>query len=141
MADNLDKDTKKTPDPLAAVATQISEPTPAVITLDSPLSEKSEGTDSHSQLDEKSHIDDAQENELTPTRTNATDASVGTTATAQPSQEKTWKQKINPLRWGAVPPIPQERIQSREYGASIFSKLFFNWMTPLMTVSLSYQQR
>lgn len=67
-------------------------------------------------------------------RANATGASVGTTATAAAAQAKPWKQKLNPLRWGRIPPIPEERIQSREYGASIFSKLFFNWVTPLMTV-------
>ncbi|GAA3281456.1 hypothetical protein GCM10020218_035240 [Dactylosporangium vinaceum] len=43
---------------------------------------------------------------------------------------------LNPLRWQKIPPVPEERSVSREYGASFLSKLFFEWMSPLMKVSI-----
>lgn len=141
MADHPEKDLQKdrqTPDVLAATVAQQDESPPIADTPYAQPSDKSDSAESHSVENEKSHTrsDGHEENELTATQTNATDASVGTTATGLPPQEKkTWKQKLNPLRWGGIPEIPQERIVSREYGASIFSQLFFNWMTPLMTVS------
>ena len=51
----------------------------------------------------------------------------------QPSQKRSW------LRWltfksRTVPPIPKERIVSREYRANIFSVITFQWMTPIMKV-------
>lgn len=127
----------QTPDAYTAAAVQ--QPTTPVV--DTPEathhgSEKSDAGDSgDSPSEEKLAADtESHENELTATKTNATDASVATVATNVEPQEKTWRQKLNPLRWGGIPPIPEERIRSREYGASLFSKLFFNWMTPLMTV-------
>ena len=141
MADYPEKDLEEhlqTPDALATIVAQQDEPAPTAETTDVQPSDKSDSAESHSVVDEKSHArsETHDDNELTPTRTNATDASVGTTATGLPPQEKkTWKQKLNPLRWGGIPEIPQERVVSREYGASFFSQLFFNWMTPLMTVS------
>lgn len=138
MADHPGKDLQ-TPDALAATAALQDEPASVVDGPNTPPSNQRDSAESHSVENEKSHAasESHEENELTAIQTNATDASVGTTATGLPPQEqKTWKQKLNPLRWGAIPEIPQERIVSREYGASIFSKLFFNWMTPLMTASL-----
>jgi ATP-binding cassette subfamily C (CFTR/MRP) protein 1 len=59
------------------------------------------------------------------------------------SESKRWYKKLNPLRWGATPPVPKERLVSREYGASVFSLMIFSWMGPLMTVRLNiiYQYR
>lgn len=76
-------------------------------------------------------------NRLKATKSVATDASVATGApsTVQPLPSKPWYKQPNPLRWGKIPPVPEERIISREYKASFFSKLTFQWMTPLMTVS------
>ncbi|OAQ99709.1 hypothetical protein LLEC1_02722 [Akanthomyces lecanii] len=145
MADHPEKDLEKdlqTPDMLAAIVAQQDEPAPTADTTDLQPSDKSDSAESHSVVNEKSHrLSEAHDdNELTPTRTNATDASVGTTATGLQSQgKKTWKQKLNPLRWGGTPEIPQERIVSREYGANFFSQLFFNWMTPLMTTGYKRQ--
>jgi hypothetical protein len=43
--------------------------------------------------------------------------------------------KLNPLRRGAPPPVPAERIAvSPEYTAGFFSLLTFSWMTPLISV-------
>jgi len=49
-------------------------------------------------------------------------------------KKKKWYKKLNPLKWGPKPPVPEIRIVSREYNASIFSRLTFQWMAPLMTV-------
>lgn len=75
-------------------------------------------------------------NRLNITKSVATDASVATGApsTVQPPQAKPWYKQRNPLLWGGIPPVPKERSVSREYSAGFFSKLTFQWMTPLMTV-------
>lgn len=66
----------------------------------------------------------------------ATDASVTTQATSHhPAGEDTkkpWHKKLNPLKWGEVPPVPKEKEMSHEYKAGFFSKLFFSWQAPLM---------
>lgn len=58
-------------------------------------------------------------------------ASVKSTQNAK----KKWYRRLNPLKWGSDPPIPTSRGVSREYNASFFSRLTFEWMSPLMTVS------
>ncbi|KAK7542528.1 ABC multidrug transporter-like protein [Phyllosticta citribraziliensis] len=50
------------------------------------------------------------------------------------SQKREWSRIINPLKWGKVPAVPEGRTVSREYGASWFSRLTFQWMSPLMSV-------
>lgn len=72
-----------------------------------------------------------------------TSASYATDASATARQqsnipekpEKPWYGKLNPLRWGRVPNVPDERTVSGEYGANWLSLLTFEWMTPLMMVS------
>lgn len=54
--------------------------------------------------------------------------------TPQPQLSK-WG-RLNPLRLQKIPPVPSERQVTREYGANIFSRIFFEWMTPFMKVSL-----
>jgi ATP-binding cassette subfamily C (CFTR/MRP) protein 1 len=79
-------------------------------------------------------------NRLAATRSCATDASGATAATTAPKPKpRKWYSRVNPLRWGGIPGVPAERIVSREYEASFLSKLTFQWMTPLMTVSLLYR--
>lgn len=79
----------------------------------------------------------SRKNALNATKSNATDASQLTLApsTVPPPPSKPWYKQRNPLRWGRIPPVPEERIVSREHDAGFFSKLTFQWMTPLMTVS------
>lgn len=48
--------------------------------------------------------------------------------------KKKWYRKINPLKWGPKPPVPETRLPSREYSAGFFSRVTFQWMAPLMTV-------
>ncbi|KAJ4344427.1 ATP-binding cassette transporter yor1 [Didymosphaeria variabile] len=50
------------------------------------------------------------------------------------SGSKKWYKKINPLKWGKKPRVPETRLPSREYSAGFFSRLTFQWMAPLMTV-------
>lgn len=52
-----------------------------------------------------------------------------------PKQKRSWRRKLNPLRWQKPPPVPEERTPSREYGASFLSIVSFQWMSPLMRVS------
>ncbi|KAF1965754.1 multidrug resistance-associated protein 5 [Bimuria novae-zelandiae CBS 107.79] len=48
--------------------------------------------------------------------------------------KKKWYKRLNPLKWGAKPPIPETRLPSREYSAGLLSRLTFQWMAPLMVV-------
>ncbi|KAL2813648.1 P-loop containing nucleoside triphosphate hydrolase protein [Aspergillus cavernicola] len=41
---------------------------------------------------------------------------------------------INPLRLQRIPPVPDHRSPSKEYGASFLSLVYFQWMAPLMKV-------
>ncbi|KJK74072.1 Oligomycin resistance ATP-dependent permease YOR1 [Metarhizium anisopliae BRIP 53293] len=74
---------------------------------------------------------------LDVTKSVATDASYATSPPA--TKARPWYRQVNPLRWGGVPPVPKERIVSREYTAGFFSKLTFQWMTPLMTTGYKRQ--
>lgn len=67
----------------------------------------------------------------------ATTASATTQATSHhPSRaddgKKPWQRTLNPLKWGTPPPVPEEREVSKEYGANIFSQIFFSWQGSLM---------
>lgn len=91
--------------------------------------------------DNISHIkddDDEDEHkgpELRVTRTSASAATTATHATtlAPAPEKKPWHKNLNPFRWGPPPPVPKEKITSREYEAGFFSLLTFQWMAPLMT--------
>jgi ATP-binding cassette subfamily C (CFTR/MRP) protein 1 len=49
-------------------------------------------------------------------------------------KKKKWYRRLNPLRLQKTPPVPTERSVSHEYGASFFSIITFQWMSPLMKV-------
>ena len=51
----------------------------------------------------------------------------------QPSK-KPWYRSLDPLKKRIPPPIPKERIVSKEHGAGLLSRLTFNWMADLMHV-------
>lgn len=70
-------------------------------------------------------------------QSSATDVSATTLAASahapgDDNAKKSWSKRLNPLRWGAVPPVPEEREVSREYNASFLSRLFFSWQGELM---------
>ncbi|KAI1824635.1 ABC transporter family protein [Xylaria intraflava] len=76
--------------------------------------------------------------ELTHTHSRATDTSTITRTTTRasvpPVTKRLWYKTPNPLLWGPIPPVPKERLESREASASFFSRLTFQWMAPLMSV-------
>ncbi|KAL9597789.1 MAG: hypothetical protein Q9219_004916 [cf. Caloplaca sp. 3 TL-2023] len=47
---------------------------------------------------------------------------------------KPWYKSLNPLKKKTPPPIPKERIVSREYNAGLLSRLTWQWMAPIMHV-------
>ncbi|KAI9730944.1 MAG: hypothetical protein M1818_008019 [Claussenomyces sp. TS43310] len=119
-------------DPVAATeATTHEEPVATVeekgltAASDSP----SRASSSESQVDEGQGEKNA---ELTATKSYATSASAPDSL-AGPPQGKTWYDRINPGKWGAVTPVPEEKSVSREFGASFLSLLTFQWMAPLMS--------
>ncbi|KAI9884586.1 MAG: hypothetical protein M1823_003635 [Watsoniomyces obsoletus] len=50
------------------------------------------------------------------------------------SAKRSWWTRLNPLKPKRKPPVPEERTVSPEYGASLWSRVTFRWMAPLMTV-------
>ncbi|KAK2767541.1 hypothetical protein FQN54_003698 [Arachnomyces sp. PD_36] len=54
-------------------------------------------------------------------------------APAKPQPKAKWYRKINPLRLRRIPPVPEERQVSKEYGAGFFSVVTFQWMSSIMT--------
>ena len=50
----------------------------------------------------------------------------------QAPRKQTWSERLNPLKSKNPPPIPSERMVSREHKAGFFSVLYFQWINPLM---------
>jgi ATP-binding cassette, subfamily C (CFTR/MRP), member 1 len=50
----------------------------------------------------------------------------------QAPRKQTWSERLNPLKSRNPPPIPSERMVSREHKAGFFSVLYFQWINPLM---------
>jgi len=72
------------------------------------------------------------------TQTATSEVSTGSRATNEP-QTKTklsLSKRLNPFKRNP-PPIPEERIVSKEYGANFFSMLSFHWISPIMAVRLT----
>lgn len=58
----------------------------------------------------------------------------GMTESSIEVKQKPWYKTLNPMKWGAPPPVPQMRQVSREYTANFLSLMTFQWMARLMTV-------
>ncbi|EME39299.1 hypothetical protein DOTSEDRAFT_75126 [Dothistroma septosporum NZE10] len=93
-------------------------------------------SNSDSDLDKKNQRPDVKR-----TRSNwttRTETSVATSFGGEPQEEppikRKWTQRLNPLRNGRPPPVPKERLPSREHGAGWFSIYTFQWISPLMAV-------
>lgn len=96
-----------------------------------------EDPDEEIRRQEESDEKRADREELKHTQSYATDTSAITRTTSRasvPVTKKPWYKTPNPLRWGSIPPVPKERQVSREYKASFWSKLTFQWMAPMMDV-------
>ncbi|KAI6782442.1 Oligomycin resistance ATP-dependent permease-like protein [Emericellopsis cladophorae] len=78
---------------------------------------------------------------LEQTKSYATDRSAVSARVPVPHKpvDRPWYRKLNPLRWGGIPPLPEEREVSREAKAGFWSRLTFSWMTPLMTTGYKRQ--
>ncbi|KAL8749541.1 MAG: hypothetical protein Q9184_006768 [Pyrenodesmia sp. 2 TL-2023] len=48
--------------------------------------------------------------------------------------KKPWYKRLNPLRRQSPPPVPNERVVSRENSAGLLSRLTWQWMAPIMHV-------
>ena len=73
------------------------------------------------------------------TKSYATNTSAATRTDShidEPPQKPPWHRKFNPLRWGGIPPVPETRKVCREYNAPFLSLVYFQWVSPLMSVSL-----
>jgi ATP-binding cassette, subfamily C (CFTR/MRP), member 1 len=104
--------------------------------------DESQERDSHeiNEADDKASdaAEGAERKQLARMQSAMTETSLATSAAGTQMPEvakKPWYQRLNPLRWGKVPPVPEERTVSPEYNAGFFSMLIFQWMAPLMTVS------
>lgn len=73
--------------------------------------------------------------ERTATQTTTTSSlTVESQSSRVQESNKSWYRRLDPLKSRRKTPVPKERIVSREYGASFFSMLTFQWMAPLMKV-------
>jgi ATP-binding cassette, subfamily C (CFTR/MRP), member 1 len=128
MADKDHHHGAKAPDPIAASA-HPNDPAPEV--------EKDEILTHDGGSSDPASSDEKQQQKasgLIHTKSYATDASVApSTTVSRHPVKKPWYKTPNPLRWGGIPPVPEERIESREHKASFFSLVFFQWMAPIMT--------
>lgn len=57
-----------------------------------------------------------------------------TDADIEKAPQRKWG-SLNPLRLQRVPPIPDQRQVTKEYRASLFSLVTFQWVYPLIKVS------
>ncbi|KAJ4008640.1 ATP-binding cassette transporter yor1 [Fusarium irregulare] len=92
------------------------------------------GNQEKSQSSEFNEKDESRLADLEEVKTGASEApTISPSAPGpDPPQKKPWHKKLNPLRWGAPPPVPEKPLKSREHDAGFLSKLTFQWMGPLM---------
>ena len=101
-------------------------------------SEAKEPSDSESFPDEVEF--EKQESKILPAAVRTQTTSTEITTVSEKTTESETKKKLplskrlNPLKRNP-PPVPAERQPSREYSANFFSKLTFQWISPLMSVS------
>ena len=99
-------------------------------------SESSSDDSEKKEYNEKREEEDGDRPTATRTLTTTTTTSslaLESTAAA-PQKKKSWYRRLNPLKWSTKPSVPRERQISREYGASFWSLLTFQWMAPVMSV-------
>ena len=85
--------------------------------------------------EEQEDISQPQASRTLTTTTTATSAlTVESNFGTATREQKLWYKRLNPLKRSKKPPVPKERILSREYGASFLSLLTFQWMAPIMSV-------
>lgn len=70
---------------------------------------------------------------LTRTQSAYTEATDDATSTKSAKRKRTLWQRVNPLKRNP-PPVPERRAPSREYRAPFLSMLYFQWVSPILTV-------
>lgn len=86
---------------------------------------------------EKFASKEQQKETLQRVQSTSSDVSSSVTDTkSETPKKKLWHKRLNPLKRRKKPPVPTERIVSREHSAGFLSILTFQWMNPLMTASL-----
>ncbi|KAI0914134.1 ABC transporter family protein [Ustulina deusta] len=134
MANETVEKEAKPADPLTKVDT------PVKVEPSSPYDDHDDHDDPEEEIRrrEESLDERANRDELKRTQSYVTDTSTITRTTTRASvpaaSKKPWYKTPNPLRWGSVPPVPKERLESGEVRAGFFSRLTFQWMAPLMSV-------
>ena len=68
------------------------------------------------------------------TTTTGTSAATSIQEPEEKQRKRTWGEKLNPLKRKNPPPVPKERLPSREQKAGFFSTAYFQWMAPIMSV-------
>ncbi|KAL8938942.1 MAG: hypothetical protein Q9216_003628 [Gyalolechia sp. 2 TL-2023] len=110
----------------AAGSTNTSEPV-ATEPLQTVVSD-SDTSSSATEKKERPHVD------RTLTTTTTRSSITVETRTDERPVRKPWYKNLNPLKKRIPPPIPEERVVSREYHAPLFSLLTWQWMAPIMHV-------
>ena len=119
-------------DPVAA-AHETTEPEPVAT---EPL--KYVESDSDRSVSDQEKVHGRPDVARTLTATTTTSTLTAASFTNQSRKKKPWYKRLNPLKKSVKPPVPKQRIISREYTASFLSRLTFQWMAPLM--STGYQR-
>ena len=130
------------PEPAAGVESQTEEYTIEPLEYFRSVSDLSINTEQdpekHVYSDEKQIHSDEKQVRPEARRALTTSTSISTTTAETKdktnSRTRSWSDHLNPLKRRKLPPVPKERIVSREYGASFLSLLTFQWMAPLMSV-------
>ncbi len=76
---------------------------------------------------------------LSSATTTATEYSISTVGEDVIPKQRPWYREKNPLKWGKIPPVPEEREVSREHTAGVLSRLTFQWMAPVMVAGYKRQ--
>ncbi|KFA61277.1 hypothetical protein S40285_05521 [Stachybotrys chlorohalonatus IBT 40285] len=149
MSDPAGEKEPKAPDVLAASVQPLHEPHATGTDSDSVFKGKESDSDKIERVhdsdgdaddDDGDAANDRQRPALNTIKSYATGTSAATrTSTLGVTEQRPWYRNLNPLKWGDAPPLPEERMVSREYNAGFFSKLTFEWMSPLMTTGYKRQ--
>ncbi|KAI9834847.1 MAG: hypothetical protein M1819_002755 [Sarea resinae] len=84
--------------------------------------------------EEKKHVQESGRVRTGSSSESSEDGAYKNPGQREAKSKKKWYRRLNPLKRSKKPPVPEVRTVSREYGASFWSLLTFQWMAPLMSV-------
>lgn len=110
---------------------------PINISIEEPIGITKKQGDSESECKngERDQVRNLEEEPISIEPTTCTPTTISENGLAKPPLKNSWREYLNPLKWGPIPPVPNKRSVSREYSAGPLSCLYFHWLTPLMNVS------